>query len=312
MAGRVAVITGCNTGIGKETATELHAQGYEVVFACRSKDKAMDAIAEVAAKNQAADGDARLKFVAPLDTSSLAVVKDFCEAYKKVYTRLDVLILNAGSGYLKREDRITKDGFEGIFQINYLSHYLMTLLMADLLKKTDNARVVCLSSVEHRSSSAVCNWDTLAKKTTTAKSYPSSKLACTFLAFELQRRTGVKTAAVNPGFVGSDIWRYLRGWKATMQQAMNATICLTPQQGCQTSVWAATSEDLPAGPVYVSPYRVFDCCPFIWDAVNVYSGPSPCHAAKIAYETKQAGLLWSFSRDAVKAYLPDKLAEDLL
>merc|ERR1712232_687878 len=170
---------------------------------------------------------------------------------------------------------------------------------------------VTLSSVEHRSSSASTNWDSLAKKTTTAKSYPSSKLAMTYLAFELQRRTGIKTAAVNPGFVGSDIWRYLRGWKATAQQVMNATICLTPQQGCQTSVWAASSEELPAGPVYVSPYRIFDCCPLVWDAVNVYNGPAPCHAAKLAYDTKQAGLLFAFSRDAVKAHLPDRLPEEL-
>eukprot|EP00929_Paragymnodinium_shiwhaense_P007518 TRINITY_DN111438_c0_g1_i1.p1 TRINITY_DN111438_c0_g1~~TRINITY_DN111438_c0_g1_i1.p1 ORF type:complete len:313 (+),score=83.02 TRINITY_DN111438_c0_g1_i1:63-1001(+) len=311
MAGRVAVITGCNTGIGKESATELHKKGYEVVFACRSKDKAMEAIAEVAARNKADDGDARLKFVAPFDTSSFTVVKDFCEAYKKAYTRLDVLILNAGSGYIKKEDRITKDGFEAIFQINFLSHYLMTLLMVDLLKKTDNARVVCLSSVEHRSSNAVCNWDTLAKKSTTIKSYPSSKLAMTFLAFELQRRTGIKTAAVNPGFVGSDIWRYLKGWKATMQQTLNATICLTPQQGCQTSVWAATTEDLPAGPVYVSPYKVYDCCPFVWDAVNMYSGPSACNPAKLSLDTKQGSLLWAFSRDAVKDHLPEKLPDEL-
>jgi len=309
LRGQVCVVTGCNTGIGKESATELHSKGFEVIFACRSKEKAEDAIKDIAAKNKAADGDARLKFLTSFDSSNLSTVKEFAATFSKAYNRLDVLILNAGTGYLKREDRITKDGFEGVFQINYLSHFLLTVLLAETLKKTEGARVVSLTSVEHRSSSAVCDWEKLSKKTTTVQSYPSSKLALCFLSYELQRRSGIRTAAVNPGFVGSDIWRYLKGWKANLQAGLNKTLALTPQQGCQTSVWAATSKDLPAGPVYVSPYRVFDCCAMVWDGVNIYSGPNVCHSAKLTYDTAQAGKLWSFSMDALKAYLPDSLPE---
>jgi len=304
---KVALITGCNTGIGKETARELHGKGFEVIFACRSKEKAEEAIKDIAAQNKADDGEKRLKFISPLDTSNLATVKEFAGDFLKAYKRLDVLILNAGTGYLKREDRITKDGFEGVFQVNYLSHFLLSALLADTLSKTEGARVVSLTSVEHRSSSAVCDWESLSAKTTTAKSYPSSKLALCFLAYELQRRLKIRTAAANPGFVGSDIWRYLKGWKVTFQQTLNKTVALTPQQGCQTSVWAATSPELPAGDVYVSPYRVFDCCAFAWDAVGMYSGPQVCHSSKLSYSTEASAKLWSFSMSALKDHLPKSL-----
>eukprot|EP00927_Polykrikos_kofoidii_P046030 TRINITY_DN4020_c0_g1_i1.p1 TRINITY_DN4020_c0_g1~~TRINITY_DN4020_c0_g1_i1.p1 ORF type:complete len:314 (+),score=46.61 TRINITY_DN4020_c0_g1_i1:81-1022(+) len=309
MSGKVALITGCNTGIGKETARELHAKGFEVIFACRSKEKAEQAIAEIAAVNKADDGAKRLVFFEPLDTSSLAMVKDFCEKFTKAYSRLDALILNAGTGYLKREDRITKDGFEGVFQINYFSHFLMTVFLTPLLKKTEGSRFVSLTSVEHRFTDSKCDWEAITKKTTSAKSYPASKLALLFLAYELQRRTGIQTAAANPGFVGSDIWRYLRGWKRNLQGLLNKTVALTPEQGCQTSVWAATSPDLPEGPVYVSPYRVYDCCAKAWDSVNLYNGPTVCHSSKISYDTAEAARLWDFSIITLKAFLPSDLPE---
>lgn len=309
MSGKVAVITGCNTGIGKETARELHAQGYKVILACRSKEKAESAIAEIASTNKADDGADRLVFFAPFDTSSLAIVKEFCENFVKTYTRLDALILNAGTGYLKREDRITKDGFEGVFQINYLSHFLTTVYLSPLLQKTPGSRLVSLTSVEHRVVDGKCDWEKLTKKTTSAMSYPSSKLAILFLAYELQRRTGIQTAAANPGFVGSDIWRYLRGWKRNLQGFLNKTVALTPQQGCQTSVWAATSADLPKGPVYVSPYHVYDCCPRAWDSVNVFAGPTVCQSSKSSYNTTEAAKLWDFSISTLKGFLPTELPE---
>jgi len=305
MVAKVAIITGCNTGIGKETARELHAKGFTVVFACRSKEKAEQAIADIAAQNQSEDGSKRLVFVAPFDTSNLSSVQSFCASFKEKYQQLDVLVLNAGTGYVKREDRITKDGFEAVLQINYLSHFLMCMQLLELLKKTDGARVVALSSVEHRSSNAVCTWEKIAKKATTVQSYPASKLAMCFLAYELQRRFGLQTAAVNPGFVGSDIWRYLKGWKSNLQLMLNKTVALTPQQGCQTSVYASTAADLPNGPVYISPYRVFDCCAFAWDAVNKYSGPQLCHSAKLTYNIEEAQKLWKFSVDSVKNFMPE-------
>jgi NAD(P)-dependent dehydrogenase (short-subunit alcohol dehydrogenase family) len=309
MAGKVAVITGCNTGIGKETAKELHGKGFEVVFACRSKEKAEQAIADIASANKADDGSKRLVFLESFDASSLTSVKDFCEKFIKAYSRLDVLILNAGTGYLKREDRITKDGFEGVFQINYFSHFVMTVFLTPLLKKTEGSRMVSLTSVEHRFTDSKCDWETITKKTTTAASYPASKLALLYLAYELQRRTGIQTAAANPGFVGSDIWRYLRGWKRNLQGLLNKTVALTTKQGCQTSVWASTSTDLPKGPVYVSPYRVYDCCPKAWDSVNFYNGPTVCQSSKISYNTTEAARLWDFSIAALKAFLPTDLPE---
>eukprot|EP00746_Dinoflagellata_sp_MGD_P147912 gnl/MRDRNA2_/MRDRNA2_80224_c0_seq1.p1 gnl/MRDRNA2_/MRDRNA2_80224_c0~~gnl/MRDRNA2_/MRDRNA2_80224_c0_seq1.p1 ORF type:complete len:330 (+),score=47.43 gnl/MRDRNA2_/MRDRNA2_80224_c0_seq1:66-992(+) len=296
----VAIITGCNTGIGKETARELHAKGYEVVFACRNKEKAEQAMADIAKDNAT---DKRLVFVAPFDTSSLASVKAFCEAFNQKYTRLDALVCNAGTGYLKREDRITKDGFEGVFQSNYLGHFLMVLLLTPVLKQTEGARVVSLSSVEHRMSKACCEWEKLAKNTTTVKSYPSSKLAMTFLPYEYQRRTGILTAAVNPGGVYSDIWRYLKGFQKTMMMVYSKTVLLTPRQGAATSVHAATAK-LDRGPLYFSPYRVYDCCAVAWDYLGPFAGPRQCNSSELSYDTKEAGNLWDFSLTCVRQFVP--------
>jgi NAD(P)-dependent dehydrogenase (short-subunit alcohol dehydrogenase family) len=303
----VAVITGCNCGIGKETARELHAKGYELVFACRNKERAEEAMADIAKKNGT---DKRLVFIVPFDTSSLASVKAFCEEFLKKYTRLDALVCNAGTGYLKRDDRITKDGFEGVFQSNYLGHFLMLLWLTPVLKKTEASRVVCLSSVEHRMSKACCDWETLAKKTTSVKSYPSSKLAMTFLPYEYQRRTSILTAAVNPGGVYSDIWRYLKGFQKTMMQVYSKTVLLTTEQGCATSVYAAT-EKLPAGPVYYSPYRVYDCCAVGWDYIGPFAGPRQCHSSPLSHDTKEAAKLWAFSLECVKSFLPANLESGL-
>lgn len=297
------MITGCNCGIGKETARELHAKGYEVIFACRNKDKAEQAMADIARENGT---DKRLVFMVPFDTSSLASVKAFCEEFSKKYTRLDALVCNAGTGYLKRDDRITKEGFEGVFQSNYLGHFLMVVLLKEVLKKTEGSRVVCLSSVEHRTSKACCDWEKLAKNTTSIKSYPSSKLAMTFLAYEYQRRTGIFTAAVNPGAVYSDIWRYLKGFQKTLMMIWSKTILLTPVQGCATSVHAATAK-LDAGPLYFSPYRVYDCCAVAWDYLGPFAGPRQCSSSKLSYDTKEAAKLWTFSLECVRSHLPEGL-----
>jgi len=301
---QVAVITGCNTGIGKETARELHAKGYEVIFACRNKERAEEAMADIAKEN--GTDTKRLVFVAPFDTSSLASVKAFCEEFNKKYSRLDALVCNAGTGYLKRDDRITKDGFEGVFQSNFLGHFLMVLLLKPVLKKTEAARVVCLSSVEHRMKHAACNWEKQAKNTTTVKSYPSSKLAMTFLPYEYQKRTGILTAAVNPGGVYSDIWRYLKGFQKTLMMVWSKTILLTTKQGCATSVHAATAK-LEAGPVYFSPYRVYDCCAVGWDYIGPFAGARQCASSKLSYNTEEAGKLWAFSLECVKSFLPADL-----
>lgn len=240
---RVACITGASTGIGAETAVELARRGFEVVLACRDEARAEN----TAARCAAAGGPAPLVF-GDVDLASLASVRSFAERLTSQRPRLDVLVLNAGTNTAPESAPITTDGLEHIWQVNYLAHFLLVLLLLPALGQAPEPRVVCLSSVTHRF--GVADWDGAAYGRA-SNAYSTSKLAMTCLAFELHRRSGgrVRAFAVNPGAVNSDIWRHPR-WAA--YRPFFQWLFLTPEQGCVTSVEAATAH-LEA-PLYLSPY----------------------------------------------------------
>jgi len=301
---KVAVVTGSNTGIGLQTATQLCAQGYNVVMACRSQEKAEQAMEGI---RKECGGKGKVSFLA-LDTSSLASAKAFAVNFLKAFDRLDALVLNAGTGYVQRDQRTTGDGNEAFFQINYLSHWLLTQHLTPLLKSTQDSRVVCLSSVEHRAVRTF-NWEKLNTKTT-IDSYRGSKMAMTLFAFELARRTGLPCAAANPGAVLSDIahtpdWRKSSPSLSTRIFKFGAKLLfLTPAQGACTSVYGAT-EPLPKGEaVYLSPYADTGCCPKASDTLNFFNGPTIRKADKKAYDQQQQKYLWEFSAKLCEKYMP--------
>mmetsp|Transcript_13734 Transcript_13734/g.43183 ORF Transcript_13734/g.43183 Transcript_13734/m.43183 type:complete len:302 (+) Transcript_13734:92-997(+) len=297
---RVAVVTGANTGIGLETAKALCAEGFEVVLACRSEDKAAQAMDVIKQANPAA----KVTFI-PLDTASLASAKAFATAFVGRHCRIDALVLNAGTGYVKKEQRTTADGNEAILQINFLSHFLLTQCLLPLLQKTADARVVCLTSVAHREA-LTADWEELNSKTVEA-SYASSKLAMALFAFELVNRTGLLAAAVNPGAVASDIWRYMdgrRGVYAAVHGWVQRSLMLTPEQGSATSVYAATAP-LPKGEcVYASPYAEWPLFPHASDYVCPFNGPTLRRADEKAYDRAAQQRLWEWSIGKCEQWLP--------
>jgi NAD(P)-dependent dehydrogenase (short-subunit alcohol dehydrogenase family) len=302
----VAIVTGCNTGIGLETARELVAKGYVVVFACRDQAKAEAAMAAVESETGAPTSTVlpgvtrRVHFI-QLDNARMESVKSFAEVFKKRFNRLDALVLNAGVGYVKREDRRTVDGLDTQFQVNYLAHWLLLQLLTPVLKSTRGARLVCLTSVEHRKGTA--DWEKHSQKTS-IDSYPSGKLAMALLAFEFANRTGLPAVAANPGAVRSDIWRYLRSSikDQLFKVAMNM-LFLSPNQGCQTSVYGATA-DLPDGEaIYVSPYPADKCCTKYLDMLGPYAGPTVVKAAPLVYDRAAQRTLWEFSAQASAKWL---------
>jgi NAD(P)-dependent dehydrogenase (short-subunit alcohol dehydrogenase family) len=298
--GKVAIVTGSNSGIGKESARQLVAKGFHVVLACRSQDKADAAAAEIGVLERVEAKTAMTVML--LDTSKMASVKAFAAAFLAKFSRLDVLVHNAGSGYFPRDLRTTEDGLEAFFQTNYLGPFLLSKLLLDMLKKC-NGRVVCVSSIEHWEGSYEFQ---KATAKTGAQSYPTSKLMLTLHAFELRKRHGVLAVAANPGGVSSDIWRFLRGWKKTVFETIVApTVLLTPQQGCQTTVHAATAaaESFADGPVYLSPYRQWSVCPRRSDFLNFYSGPAQASTDPLALDEAKWSELWEFSEEKVKPFL---------
>jgi len=207
--GRVFVITGANTGLGKENARVLAAKNASVIIAARSKEKAQQAADDIREDIPSADLSVRV-----LDLASLASVSAFAERLMEDYDRLDVLINNAGvmmCPYSK-----TEDGFEIQFGTNHLGHFALSLRLLPLLRKTPESRIVILSSLAHRGGKLDfddLNWDSRKYKTGTA--YCDSKLANYFFGRELSKKLKNEgnhplVTIAHPGMTQTDLMRHSR------------------------------------------------------------------------------------------------------
>jgi len=206
--GRVAVVTGANTGLGFETARMLAEHGATVVLAVRDVDKGKQAADRIAAT---ATG-ARLS-VQRLDLASLASVHAAADQLRVAHPRLDLLINNAGLMYPPRQ--LTQDGFESQLGTNHLGHFALTGLLLDRLLATPGSRVVTVASGAHRMRARI-NFDDLQWEHSYHRvaAYGQSKLANLMFTYELQRRLtahGATTIAVaaHPGFAATDLSRHL-------------------------------------------------------------------------------------------------------
>ena len=243
LSGKVIVITGANAGIGKETAVALAAMGANVVMTARNRVKGADALAEV----QRRSGSDRVE-LADLDLASLASVREFAAGQLERHARLDVLVNNAGGITDHRQE--TADGFEQMFGVNHLGHFLLTNLLADRLRDSAPARVVVVSSVAHR-------WAITGQQRTDLQStasfsglsaYARSKLANAQHALELARRfegTGVSVNCLHPGSVRSHFGGDGdTGALGALIKVFGRVLLRSPESGAKTSILLASS-DLP-------------------------------------------------------------------
>lgn len=244
-SGRVAIVTGANTGLGYETALALAGKGARVVLACRDLDKAGAARKAILSQFPPAQVDVRL-----IDTGSLVSVRHFADAFSKEYDRLDLLINNAGimiTPYFE-----TPDGFEGQLGVNYLGHFLLTGLLLPTLLKTPESRVVSLYSV-------AANWNGIQfddlqfnHKYDPNKAYSQSKLACLMFALELNKRlraAGRETISVaaHPGFSQSDLSRHLPWFIRTMLSLVGPLLLQPAAAGALPTLSAALNRQLQGG-----------------------------------------------------------------
>lgn len=205
--GRIAIVTGANTGLGYETAIGLAKRDMKVVLACRSKEKAEKAKTDILVKVPTADLEIML-----LDLSRLSSVREFVESYKKKFSHLDLLINNAGIMYPPYAK--TEDGFESQLGVNYLGHFLLSGLLLDLIPNSYDSRVVSLSSNAQRLGKI--NFDDLQseKKYSKTAAYNQSKLACLMFSDELHRRLEakgrkVRSVCAHPGGAETDLGRHM-------------------------------------------------------------------------------------------------------
>jgi NAD(P)-dependent dehydrogenase (short-subunit alcohol dehydrogenase family) len=239
MQGRVCLVTGSSSGIGKVTARELARMGATVVMVCRNQAKGEAAQAEI----KTATGNNEVDLILA-DLSSLAEVRRVAEEFKQKYTQLHVLIHNAGGANSTR--KLTPDGFEATFAANYLAPFLLTEQLLDVLKASAPARVVNVSSMAHMSGKIDFADLQGEKKYSTWKAYSQAKLALILFTYELARQlqgTNVTINALHPGVIASNFDQGLGGftrfgWK------LIAPFISSVEQGAQTTLYLATSPEV--------------------------------------------------------------------
>ncbi|EDO47050.1 predicted protein, partial [Nematostella vectensis] len=241
-AGKVAIVTGGNCGIGYETARGLIRSGMTVIMGCRSEKAAESAIQHLKDEQP----DARVRYI-HLDLSDLSSVREFVKSFHQSENQLNVLVNNAG--VMLTPYALTKDGFEQQIGICHFGHFLLTMLLLDTLKKSGtkdcHSRIVTVSSTAHSSGSI--NFEDLQSKKSYSRfgAYAQAKVANVLFTYALQRRlsidsTHVTANALHPGVVNTELFRHLP-WIA---RAPMGLFFLTPEQGAATSLYACLSPDL--------------------------------------------------------------------
>src|SRR5215831_12242304 len=202
MTGKTCLVTGANSGIGKETALGLARMGARVVLVCRNQQKGEQALADI--KRQT--GSSRLDLLIA-DMSSFESVRALAAQVRQRYPRLDVLINNAGAAVRYRI--LSADGIEMTLAGNYLGPALLTMRLLELLKASAPSRIVNVSSEAHRSAPLDLNdLQYERRKYNSIAAYGQSKLVMNAFTFELARRfegTGVTANCLHPGVVATNI-----------------------------------------------------------------------------------------------------------
>lgn len=250
-AGKLAIVTGANSGIGYYTALELARAGARVIVACRNEAKGKAAAAGI---NAVAPGMAVFE---KLDLASLASVRDFAARVKEAQGKLDILVNNAAvMGLPKRQ--VTVDGFEMQFGVNFLGHFLLTALLLQRLMMASAPRVVQVSSIAHRQGHIDFKDLQALHGYKGMRVYNQSKLAMLIFALELQRRSdaggwGILSLAAHPGISRTELVVNGLGPDSGMAFLMKLAgpfVTQSAERGAWPSLLAATSPQVAPGGYY--------------------------------------------------------------
>lgn len=236
MVGKVVIVTGGNAGLGFECARKLAGAGAKVVIASRSEGRGNEAVKKIKAEDKGADVE-----YMKLDLSSSSSIRSFVDDFKAKEWPLHVLVNNAGVANVKHAK--TADGFEISIGTNYFGHFLLTILLLDVLKASAPARVVTVSSVS--ADSCTVNWNDVGGKNLRDSGwgpYGISKLYNVMFAIELERRvaqTGVHSFYSQPGISDTGIFGKMQGkdfqnfgkmmGQSTEDGAISTLYCATAQ-----------------------------------------------------------------------------------
>jgi len=257
--GRVAVVTGANSGIGFFAAQELARAGARVVLAVRNAEKGASAVRDI----EATVPNAQVE-VAALDLASLASVRAFSDWFHDEHEVLDLLINNAGTMAFSPR-RETADGFEMSFGTNYLGHFALTGLLLTRMQPQEDTRVVTISGAFHRIGRI--NFDDLQRQRRYGRwsAYAQSKMAVLLFAFELDRRlraagSAVRSLAAHPGYAATNIQfaaatSRLDRWFGRI--GSSRLFAQSAEMGALPILYAATYPGLEGG-AHIGPGRFFE------------------------------------------------------
>jgi len=285
LTGRLAVVTGANSGLGLVTARELARRGARVVLACRNTDKGTDALRQIEAQAPGAQAT-----VSALDLGNLESVREFVVRYRSEHDGLDLLINNAGLMAPPRGE--TVDGFELQIGTNHLGHFALTAQLIGAMEGRTDARVVTLSSGAHRMGRI--DFDDLqrTRRYNRWRAYGQSKLANLLFATELDRRlraagSTVKSLAAHPGYAATNLQSAAPPLLDRLVMTVtNLVIAQSADMGALPTLYAATEPGLEGG-MYIGP-----------DGLGEQRGhPTPVGMTSAARDEEVAARLWTVSEE---------------
>jgi NAD(P)-dependent dehydrogenase (short-subunit alcohol dehydrogenase family) len=299
---KVAIVTGSNTGIGLETARALADSGWDVILACRSHDKALEAAAEING------GPGKALVVATLDLSSISSIKEFAKTVREKYSKVNVLINNAG----RNTSGPSEHGLDGkeqldlCFSTNFLGHFVLVHQLLDVL---EGGRIINVSSVMHHFCINLEETEDYWKRVATYgkepdNTYAASKLAALLFSLELNQRyrssRNIRSLTVNPGAVNSDIWRDFPLWV----RYIFGFFYLDSRQGCYTSLAAALCY-FDESVEYLQPYWLPASFP-MYEMMGPFIGYRPTKP-RLPHDggSKSAQCLWKASEKLTGCVYPE-------
>lgn len=282
--GKTVIITGSNAGIGYETALNLYEKGANVILACRDIKKADTAAETIAKKNSKGSVE-----VLHLDLSDLNSVKNAAAVFKSRHQKLDLLINNAG--VMVPPASLTTQGFELQFGTNVLGHYAFTGHLFDLLKASEQSRIINVSSLVYTKGKMDYSNLKSEKNYDANREYAQSKLGNLLFTQQLQHRiekAGLKilSAASHPGITQTDLARFIT--KDEYDNMIKIYGELMPAwQGALPSLYAAVSEDVQGGD-FIGPDK---------DG-GLRGYPQKAKIESIALDQGEAERLWNYAEEA--------------
>ena len=248
MKGKICIITGSNSGIGKETAIGLAEMGATIVMVVRDQGRGEKARTEIV--NQTGNSSVDLMIC---DLSSMNSIRHFAEEFKKKHDRLDVLMNNAGATFSKRE--VTSEGFERNFAVNYLGPFLLTHELLSLLKSSAPSRIINVSSglakngrVDLDDLQSEKNYaGTKFYSPSRAPAYDNAKLMLEMFTYELASRlkgSGVTVNVLMPGFTATNLGKNSGSLSSYIMFKMVRPMQQSAEKGAETSVYLASSDEV--------------------------------------------------------------------